>query len=240
MVNIFEQYLEKQNYVKTDEYLDWIVEFSDKQLSWTNETILNKDIKETDKKQIELLSYFCAYVEMKANEQNIFITEEISYIIKIRKKFYNINKVEGPEPLIEMKKIEYDNTSPYVKMDEELTEQDILDSELIEYIIINKNLVNKISAAKIGVHIGHVCTIVAVEQSNELKFIRWYKNKESQKKVILQASEAKLKELSKDFYSVCDLGYTEVEPNTLIAVSLGILTRKEALPYVKRLQTWKN
>ena len=57
---------------------------------------------------------------------------------------------------------------------------------------------------------------------------------------MLTASQKKLEELEKDFYSVRDLGFTEVEENTLIAVSLGIMTRIEAKPFIKRMQLWKD
>ena len=55
----------------------------------------------------------------------------------------------------------------------------------------------------------------------------------------MTAKTKKLEELEENFYSVRDLGFTEVENGTLLAVSLGIMSRKEAKPFIKGMQLWK-
>ena len=72
------------------------------------------------------------------------------------------------------------------------------------------------------------------------KFKKWYKDGQLQKKIILTAKQSKLEKLEEQFYAVRDLGFTEVENGTLLAVSLGIMTRNEAKPYIKGLQLWKD
>ena len=121
-----------------------------------------------------------------------------------------------------------------------MTEDELKNRELIQYIIINKDYIGKIDSAKFGVHIGHACTICAIEESPSDKFKKWYKNGKLQKKIVLTTSTKKLEELEKQFYSVRDLGFTEVEKGTLLAVSLGIMTREQAKPYIKRMQVWKD
>ena len=48
-----------------------------------------------------------------------------------------------------------------------------------------------------------------------------------------------LEKLENDYYSLRDKGYTEIKQNSLTAVSLGIMTREQAEPIVKRLQLLK-
>jgi len=116
----------------------------------------------------------------------------------------------------------------------DLSEIDYKD-ELIQYIIINKDL--NMSPGKVASQVGHVCTICAMSSSHEEKFGDWYWH--VQKKVILQAGQNVLEKLCDKYYSVRDIGCNEVQPNSLTAVSLGIMTRKEAEPIVKRLQLYK-
>ena len=109
--------------------------------------------------------------------------------------------------------------------------------ELIQYIIVNKDL--NMSTGKIASQVGHVCTICASTLVTEdyLIFWEWYMGE--QKKIILQAHQNVLEKLENDYYSIRDKGHTEIEPNSLTAVSLGIMTREQAEPIVKRLQLLK-
>lgn len=122
--------------------------------------------------------------------------------------------------------------------------------ELIQYIIINKDL--GMSPGKIAAQVGHVCTICACHYLsfnsdnnwggditlNRENFNCWYQGE--QKKIVLEAHEKDLKKLiDKGFFFVRDAGYTEIPANSLTAVSLGIMTREEAKPFVKRLQLLK-
>ena len=108
-------------------------------------------------------------------------------------------------------------------------------SELIQYIVVNKDL--NMSPGKVAAQVGHVCTYCAYEEGSTDKFIEWYRG--IQKKIILGAHEKVLKKLEKDFYAIHDVGCNEVEPDSLTAVSLGILPREEAKPFIKGLQLYK-
>lgn len=241
--NFFNNLKEKEEIVKTDNYLNWLVSFTEQFNQWSDDTFINEEelITEVDSKFISLLSTFQSYIESLAIHQNIFsISDDYYdfYIFKLKNNYYKIYTICGQGAFTTIEKLKEIPIS-YVKVDEELTEEDLKNRELIQYIIINKDLLDKVSSAKFGVHIGHACTIAAINECNTEKFKRWYKDGQLQKKIILTAPSKKLEELEKEFYSVRDLGFTEVEDNTLLAVSLGIMTREEAKPYIKRLQLWK-
>ena len=113
--------------------------------------------------------------------------------------------------------------------------------ELVQYIIINTDL--KMSAGKVAAQVGHVCTICAYRSMTSdnhyvyENFIVWYYG--NQKKIILQAHENVLEKLENQYYSIRDIGCNEIPPNSLTAISLGIMTRSEAEPIVKRLRVFK-
>ena len=121
-------------------------------------------------------------------------------------------------------------------------------NELVQYIIVNKDL--NMSPGKIAAQVGHVCTICSIEEDKPdpndvdddgikklIKFNTWYSK--GQKKIILEGHQNTLEKLEKDFYAIRDFGLTEIESNSLTAISLGVLTRAEAEPYIKRLQLLK-
>lgn len=116
--------------------------------------------------------------------------------------------------------------------------------ELIQYFIVNKDL--NMSTGKIAAQCSHVATIVAIKESDwnivgmdKVKiFFNWYND--NQKKIVLQAHEKDLQNLvDEGFYYIRDNGLTEIPANSLTCVSLGVMTRAEAKPYVKRLQLLK-
>jgi len=111
--------------------------------------------------------------------------------------------------------------------------------ELIQYYIINQDL--NMSAGKIATQVAHIATNIATtmllnnpENSEYIKYLNWWAK--DQKKIILKAHQNKLEKLEEEFYSIRDLGLTEIEENSLTCVGLGVMTRKEAEPYIKRLQ----
>lgn len=117
------------------------------------------------------------------------------------------------------------------------------ENELIQYILINEDL--QMSPGKVAAQVGHVCTICAYNclddnsETDENKFMYWYAGE--QKKIILRAHEKEMCKLIEHgfWYYILDKGYTEISADSLTALSLGILTRREALPFVKRLQLMK-
>lgn len=107
------------------------------------------------------------------------------------------------------------------------------EEELVQYIIINKDL--GMSPGKIAAQAGHVCTICAVKLGNTSAFKIWYNG--SQKKIVLGAHQKDMEKLEADgYFSVRDLGLTEIPQNSLTAISLGIMTKEKAKTIVKRLQ----
>lgn len=118
------------------------------------------------------------------------------------------------------------------------------ENELIEYLIINKDLLPQMSNGKISAQASHVATIIAVEESNPKhenhdRFYQWYNASVSQKKVVLVAHEKDmLKLIDAGFYFIKDNGLTEIPSGSLTCVG-KIMTRSEALKHTKRLQLCK-
>lgn len=111
------------------------------------------------------------------------------------------------------------------------------ENELIQYIIVNKDL--EMSPGKIAAQVGHACTDCAFVEKGRTLFNLWYMN--CQKKIILGAHEKDIRKIM-DLgigYHINDLGLTEIPPNSLTCLSLGVMTRKMAEKYVKRLQVLK-
>lgn len=237
--------VENENKVKSTEYLDWLVSFLDIHKSFSDDTWLYDEdkISKEDYERVKLISTFFHYISDLSKEQFVpDVIEEYDeeiYNFKLRGNYYQITTIVGQGAITFINKLEYDENIDYVFVDEEVSSEIIKERELIQYIIINKDYIGKIDSAKFGVHIGHACTICALKEYNSNKFKRWYKEGKLQKKIILTAKTKKLEELEENFYSVRDLGFTEVENGTLLAVSLGIMSRKEAKPFIKGMQLWK-
>ncbi|HCL4479909.1 TPA: peptidyl-tRNA hydrolase [Clostridium botulinum] len=129
--------------------------------------------------------------------------------------------------------------------------KELNENELVQYYIINKDLINKynMSAGKIAGQVAHVCRRISdrvsfirynsVEDERVKKYDKWINNY-SEKKIILGANEKVLIKLKEQgFEYVEDNGLTEIPPGSLTCVGLGVMTRAEAKPYVKRLQLLK-
>lgn len=245
---IFMEYINemirKDNIVKSQEYLDWLCNFLVIHKSFSDDTWLyhKEEIAEEDYKNVELISTFFHYISETASNQSILGSEEDygdTYYFKAKGKFYHTSTYYGQGAVTNIAEEEFDANHLYVLIDEDVSPEVLKERELVQYIVINKDYIGKIDSAKFGVHIGHACTICAMAEQNDDKFKRWYKDGKLQKKIILTASTKKLEKLEEQFYSVRDLGFTEVENGTLLAVSLGIMSRKDAKPYIKGMQLWK-
>ncbi|MFC0903714.1 aminoacyl-tRNA hydrolase [Clostridium sp. MT-14] len=113
------------------------------------------------------------------------------------------------------------------------------ENELVQYYVVNKDL--NMSIGKTSAQVAHVATIIAIEEGTSIKpeiytkFDEWYAD--NQTKIILGAHQKDLEKLvSEGFYYIRDNGKTEIEPNSLTVVGLGVMTRKEAKLYIKRFQ----
>ena len=122
--------------------------------------------------------------------------------------------------------------------------------ELVQYIIVNKDL--EMSPGKIAAQVGHVCTICTyqyltlgedktwcqLKNVDKDKFNKWYKG--DQKKIVLHAHQKELEKLvDAGFIYIHDNGLTEIPAGSLTVVSLGIMSKEEAKPLVKRFQLLK-
>ena len=115
-----------------------------------------------------------------------------------------------------------------------------MEDSLVQYYVVNSEL--NMSKGKISAQVAHVATIIAFENlyncknANEhIKFMEWYKN--DQKKIVLRGKQKNLEKLvEQGFYFIRDNGLTEVAPNSLTAIGLGVMWKSEAQKYIKRLQ----
>jgi len=101
------------------------------------------------------------------------------------------------------------------------------------YILVDKNL--EISKGKLAGQVGHAVSICMYKSDKELvdEYMSGYI-----KKIILKCPTEKLKEYEKSGHiSVRDAGFTELEPDTLTCVCLGILDKNEIVnKYLKKLR----
>ena len=100
-------------------------------------------------------------------------------------------------------------------------------SNLKMYIAVNGNI--KMSKGKMASQVGHAINILVYNYTKHKNFsirnlMRIYMEGEI-KKIILKTSQSTLEKLEQEgFISVRDKGYTELEPNTITCVNLGILS----------------
>lgn len=114
--------------------------------------------------------------------------------------------------------------------------------ELIQYIIVNKDL--EMSQGKLAAQVGHACTYSTLyycTMEDNPNFWGWFDK--DQKKIVLRAHEKDIRKLinkfeeeKKLYFKVIDNGLTEIPPQSLTCISLGVLTRAAAEPYIKRFQ----
>ena len=100
-----------------------------------------------------------------------------------------------------------------------------MNKDLRMYILVNEDI--KINKGKLAGQVGHA---VAVLFYNQFKYteklpplMEEYMNK-CQKKIILYCPQEKLEELEKEgFIAIRDKGWTDLEPNTLTCVNMGLI-----------------
>lgn len=117
--------------------------------------------------------------------------------------------------------------------------RDYNEDELIMYFILNTDLV--MSSGKKCAQVAHAATVLCVQATGSEPFDSWYKGE--MKKIVLGATEEKmrsLRALHPSLIPIHDAGYTEVAPNSLTVLGLPVMTRAQAAPILKRLQTLKD
>lgn len=116
--------------------------------------------------------------------------------------------------------------------------------DLRMYILVNKDI--EISKGKVCGQVGHTVASYFYHCEDKTLIKNYMENQ--QKKIILACPQTKLEELEQQGYiSIRDNGLTELEPNTLTCVTLGIIDCDDVnqygdnpVPkYVKRLRLYK-
>ena len=235
--------IRKQTIVKSQEYLDWLITFvkNRKNTSFNDEDVLYDDsLTLKDKENASLISFFYSYITKLADEQSVFPNENMEdeiYYFSYNDEFYEIWTIIAQGAITGISLCKEIIPEDYVIIGRELTNEEKKEKELIEYIVVNVDL--KMSAGKIATQVGHVCGMCAEKQSQTHKYEVW-KQLHDFKKITLAGHQKTLESLEKQgFFAVRDKGYTEIPENSLTAVSLGIMTRKEASLFIKRLQLFK-
>lgn len=97
-------------------------------------------------------------------------------------------------------------------------------SDLRMYILVNEDV--KINKGKLAGQVGHAVAVYFY-QNNEKEIIEEYMGN-YQKKIILYCPQQKLEKLEKEgSISIRDKGWTDLEPDTLTCINLGILDFKD-------------
>jgi len=107
--------------------------------------------------------------------------------------------------------------------------------DLRMYILVNKDI--KINKGKLAGQVGHAvasyiynnCGYENIEKLGDLAEFDSYM-KQHQKKIILYCSQLKLEELEENYIAIRDKGWTDLEPNTLTCINIGILDYNKDFP----------
>lgn len=106
------------------------------------------------------------------------------------------------------------------------------------YILVNDDV--KISKGKLAGQVGHAVAVYFYQNfkvnDKQTEIIEEYMNT-AQKKIILKCPQSKLEELEKEgFISIRDKGWTQLEPNTLTCVNIGIFDANKVPNFVSELK----
>jgi PTH2 family peptidyl-tRNA hydrolase len=111
------------------------------------------------------------------------------------------------------------------------------------YILVNEEL--EMSKGKVAAQVGHAVNVLVYNmlkgREEEVALLEEYMDGEI-KKIILSAPERLLLQLEELGYcSIIDKGYTEIKPNSLTCVNLGIIDKNQlpATAVVNRLKLYK-
>lgn len=231
--------------VRSKKYLDWLVEFTKYQpnASWNDEEITySNHMAGYDKKYANLLSTFQKEIIELAHEQFILSMpthkyEYFRYQFKLRGNYYETAQLYGNGTISIIKQIDKPK-SDFIYVDEKVPADEKKKRELIEFIIINDDL--NLTGAQYAVHVSRVAIKSVLKEHGTDKFRIWNKEGVNQKQIILKTSNEILKLLEdKGFISSHDTGHHDIPKDALVAVSLGIMARDEALEYTKNCELWK-
>lgn len=96
-----------------------------------------------------------------------------------------------------------------------------MEKDLRMYILVNEDI--KINKGKLAGQVGHAVAVYFYDNFESLnQTIEEYMT-QYQKKIILYAPQYMLEELEYKYISIRDKGWTNLEPNTLTCINLGIV-----------------
>lgn len=103
------------------------------------------------------------------------------------------------------------------------------------YILVNDEV--KIGKGKLAGQVGHAVAVYFYKNlEGNAEVIHEYMNT-AQKKIILKCSQSKLEELEREGHiTIRDKGWTQLEPNTLTCVNIGILDVNDVPAFAKDLK----
>lgn len=108
--------------------------------------------------------------------------------------------------------------------------------DLAMYILVNKDI--EIGKGKLAGQVGHAVAVYFYRNENSQLIKEYMDNK--QKKIIVYCKQSKLEQYEKEGYiSIRDIGLTELEPNTLTCINLGILDKNNLPKEIRRFQLVK-
>ena len=106
------------------------------------------------------------------------------------------------------------------------------EKDLRMYILVNQDI--KIDKGKLAGQVGHAVSSLLYNQfkvTGKLLPIMEEYMENHQKKIILYCPQSKLEELEKEGYvAIRDKGWTDLEPNTLTCVNLGLIDYNKEIP----------
>ena len=223
---------DKLRIIKSDKYLDWIVDFTNKtpEKCWDDESanFYRAYLTQYDMNNVALFNIFVKYVLELATKQYVVSLphhklSDFRYNIKLRGNFYEVSLVSH-SCINTIKQIREPEGKP-IFIDEPIDPKELKDREFIQYILVNKDL--QVPSSVLAVHIAHACTICTMEEKEKPAFNMWFNGK--QKIVILDASKEQMEQLEPVSYGIRDTGHNDIPKNSLIAISLGIIPKKKAL-----------
>lgn len=222
----------KLKIVKSEKYLDWLVDFTDQTptRSWDDETahMQKKTFNQYDMNHVLLFGTFMDYVCELARKQYVVSLPHTKYVdarynIAVKDRIYEV-MITGQGCVNVIKEIDQPE-GKLVYIDKPIDQKELRNREFIQYILVNKDI--DVPKSVFAVHIAHACTICAMQEKDRPAFDIWYKDK--QKIVILDASQEKMEQLESVGYTIRDTGHNDIPKNSLIAMSLGVIPKSKAL-----------
>lgn len=113
-----------------------------------------------------------------------------------------------------------------------------MEYDLRMYILVNEDI--KINKGKLAGQVGHAVAVYFYKNMNSTKQLIDRYMTHYQKKIILYCSQSKLEQLeSKGYIAIRDKGWTDLEPNTLTCVNIGIIDHNDIPKQFEFIQSLK-